>query len=343
MLENKFNLIDEPWIPIVDLGKVSLREVFSNPDCRALGGNPIQKIALTKLLLAIAQAAYTPVDDEDWEGLGVEGLSQKCLAYLDQWHDRFYLYGERPFLQMRAIQQAAVQSLGAVLPQVATGNTTVLTQVQSEKNWIFQDSDKALLVLTLMGFCLGGKKTDNSIVLSPFYTEKNKENGKERSGISGSSLGFYGFMHNFIQGNSLLESLWLNLLTLENIQESRIYPNGLGSPPWQTMPEGEDCFISKSLKSSLMGRLIPLSKFCLFSSEGIHYSDGIVHSGYKEGVFDPSIAVNFSGKTPSAIWVDPEKRPWRQLTALLVSSIQGSSNGYDCIQLRYSLKKARKN
>ncbi|WP_442903849.1 type I-E CRISPR-associated protein Cse1/CasA, partial [Gilvimarinus sp. 1_MG-2023] len=55
-MENRFNLIDEPWIPVADVGRVSLKDIFKRPDLRALGGNPVQKIALTKLLLAIVQA-----------------------------------------------------------------------------------------------------------------------------------------------------------------------------------------------------------------------------------------------------------------------------------------------
>ena len=64
-LENRFSLIDEPWIPIADSGRVGLRQIFSNPNYRTLGGNPVQKIAVTKLLLAIAQAATTPADNYD--------------------------------------------------------------------------------------------------------------------------------------------------------------------------------------------------------------------------------------------------------------------------------------
>ena len=102
MTENRFNLVDEPWVPVVDVGRVSLAQLFSQQDYRALGGNPVQKIALTKLLLAIAQAACTPEDDDDWASIRPEGLSEKCLEYLNKWHDRFYLYGEKPFLQMPA-------------------------------------------------------------------------------------------------------------------------------------------------------------------------------------------------------------------------------------------------
>src|SRR5690554_5100000 len=102
-MENRFNLVDEPWLPVADHGRVSLRDIFSNPEYQSLGGNPIQKIAVFKLLLAIAQAAVTPEDEKGWYQLGAQGMAEKCLAYLEQWYDRFYLYGDKPFLQMPAI------------------------------------------------------------------------------------------------------------------------------------------------------------------------------------------------------------------------------------------------
>jgi len=36
-MENRFNLIEEPWIPVVDHGRVSLREIFTHPEYRSLG------------------------------------------------------------------------------------------------------------------------------------------------------------------------------------------------------------------------------------------------------------------------------------------------------------------
>lgn len=338
MIENRFNLIDEPWIPIVDVGQVSLRQLFSHPEYRALGGNPVQKIALTKLLLAIAQSAYTPKDDEDWARLGPSGLAEKCLKYLDQWHDRFFLYGEKPFLQMPAIKAAAIQPFGAVLPEVSTGNTTVLTQSQVEKT--LTDADKALLVVQLMGFGLGGKKTDNSVVLTPGYQGKSNDKGRPSTGKASASIGSYGFLHNFLQGNSLQESLWLNLFTQRQITDLGIYPRGLGVAPWQQMPAGESCAVAEELKSSLIGRLLPLSRFCLLAEDGVHYSEGLAHPGYKEGVVDTSVSVDFSAKDPKAIWVDPEKRPWRLLTALLSFFSQSNNNGFDCYQLRLTLPRA---
>jgi len=36
-MDKRFNLIDEPWIPVADKGRASLRQLFSDSDCRALG------------------------------------------------------------------------------------------------------------------------------------------------------------------------------------------------------------------------------------------------------------------------------------------------------------------
>lgn len=338
-VQPRFNLVDEPWIPVVDVGLVSLKDIFTHSDYRGLGGNPVQKIALTKLLLAIAQTAFTPEDDEAWAELGAGGMATKCLAYLDQWHDHFWLYGEQPFLQMPAIQAAGIQRYGAVLAEIATGNTTVLTQSQIEKP--LADADKALLLLTLMGFGLGGKKTDNSVVLSPGYGGKSNDKGKASTGKPGAAVGFMGYLHNFLVGQSIAETVWLNLLTRENLEQLPIYSGGLGTAPWEKMPVGEACDTAKTLQNSLMGRLLPLSRFCLLTDDGLHYSEGIAHLGYKESMVDPSVSVDFSGKEPKVIWVDPEKRPWRFLTALLGFVAQTSTQGFDCYHLRLGLLRAR--
>ena len=331
MTENRFNLIDEPWIPVVNVGLVSLKQIFTDKTYRALGGNPVEKIALTKLLLAIAQAACTPQDEETWSSLGSTGLAEHCLDYLEKWHDRFYLYGERPFLQMPAIIKAKMQSLGAVMPKIATGNTTVLTQEQIERSC--SDAQKTLIIITLMGFSLGGKKVDNSQVLSPGYKEKKK------AGKPGPSLGLKGFQHHFLLTDSIQTTLWLNLLTEQHIAGLKILTKGLGVAPWEQMPQGEACSIAHSLKESLMGRLVPLSRFCLLSDNGLHYSEGLQHPDYRAGQVDPTVAVS-NGKKPKVLWVNPDKRPWRELVALL-SFMVADKQGFDCHQLACTLDRAR--
>lgn len=337
-MEQHFNLIDEPWIPVADKGRVSLRQMFTEPGLRALGGNPVEKIALLKLLLAIAQAAATPEDEDAWRTMGADGLASKCIAYLEQWHDRFDLYGERPFLQMPSIAAAECKSYGTVQPEVATGNTTVLNGGQLER--VLTAGEKAVLLVCQMGFALGGKKTDNSIVLSAGYAGKRNDKGKSSTGKPGPSVAHLGLLHTCLLGDDLRQSLWLNLLTREQVEKSQRFPAGVGTAPWEQMPTGEDDAIARALRQSLLGRLVPLCRFCLLAETGVHYSEGITHPGYKEGGCDPTVAVNWSGKEPKVLWVNPEKRPWRELTALLGFLAQQRSAGFECMQLTASVDRA---
>ncbi len=339
-MENRFNLIDEPWIPVADVGRVSLKDIFSKPELRTLGGNPVQKIAMTKLLLAIAQSAATPQDDDEWKAMGQHGVAEKCLAYLDKWHDRFYLYGEQPFLQMPAVERAGIKVLGVVSPEISTGNTTVLTQTQREKTT--GEQDRALILVVQMGFGLSGKKTDNSVVLTPDYKGKQNDKGKPASGKAGVSVGHMGLLHSFWTGESIVQTLWLNLFTQENIAGLSMFPT-LGMAPWEKMPQGEDDDIARQLKASLMGRLVPIGKFCLLADTGMHYTDGIAHAGYLEGKADPTVSIDFSQKKPKALWTNPVKKPWRELTGLLQFIEQGKNSGFETSQLKLTLKRVSRN
>lgn len=338
-LENRFNLIDEPWIPVADVGSVSLKQLFSDVTLRALGGNAVQKIALMKLFQAICQTAITPDDDEQWRTLGVEGLCHAVLQYLERSRDHFWLYGEKPFLQMPAVARAKLKPFGTVLPEVSTGNTTVLTQRQYEKT--LNDADKALLIVVQMSMALGGKKTDNRVVLSPGYAGKTNEKGKPATGKPGSAVEYMGLLHNYCLGATLAETCWLNLFTREDIAALAHYPLGLGTAPWEEMPEGEDCAVARKLKQSLMGRLVPVGRFCLLSENGLYYSEGISHHNYKEGHYDPSVLINKKGKELKVQWADPARRPWRELPALLAFIQAEKQSGYECEQLRIGINKAR--
>ena len=127
---NRFNLVDEPWIPVAGRGLVSLATIFSDHSLSALGGNPVQKIALTKLLLAIAQSAYTPMDDDDWKTLGASGMARKALEYLTQKRP-VWLYGKGRSCRCLRSRKLKNRVLGSQV-YIATGNTTVLTQGQVE-------------------------------------------------------------------------------------------------------------------------------------------------------------------------------------------------------------------
>lgn len=331
MTANRFNLIDEPWIPVLSHKRVSLRQAFSEALPPLPGGSPFNKISVFKLLGAIDQAACTPKNDEEWLALGPQGLAKRVLTYLDRHYDAFFLHGARPFLQFRACAKAVSKPYGTAMPVIASGNTTRLFHQQVEPE--LSDADKALLLLEQQSLCLGGKKPDNKLVLSPGYEKKV-------SGKPGPALGRDGLLHSFLFGNSLLETLWLNLLTQEDIAGQKQWETGLGTPPWEEMPQEEDCPAARALKTSLMGRLVPMARFCLLDEGGLRFTEGIVHPDYQSGMVDPSAAVDASKTTPRALWVNPEIRPWRQLPALLsFLDAQQSNSGFYCLGLQKGLSR----
>jgi len=343
MTENRFNLIDEPWIPVVDVGRVSLKEIFSNHNLKALGGNPVQKIALTKLLLAIAQSAHTPEDDQAWLNLGAEGLAKACLDYLDQWHDRFYLYGEKPFLQMPVIVEQIQKSKSkdksersygmGFYPDLASENNTILSQYQIEKS--LNDAEKAIFLVTLMNFALGGKRIIKDV---PALTEGYS--GKSNSAKSGPSLGNYvGYLHSYLVGSALQETIWLNLVTGGEILKHKSWTSGLGKAPWELMPKGEGDNVAELLKNAYMGTLVALSRFVYLEENGVYYLEGIQYPSHKDGWFELSVSLNSNTSPPKMLWLDTEKKPWRELTTLLAFFDSRGNTGFSCLQLQYGFNR----
>ena len=365
-MQNRFNLIDEPWIPAIGKGFASLGDLFSDPHIPALGGNPVQKIALTKLMLAIGQAACTPETTEELEQLAPETFRKACRAYLEEKRDRFWLFGDKPFLQMPAVRRlieerrqlelkaaptapakkkeaAEKQAEENALPRpIGTGfypdlpaeNNTILSQFQMLETT--DPAEMALFVVTLMNFAFGGKRIEKNLApLSQGFT------GKSISAKPGPSIGNYaGYLHSFLTGPTLCETLLLNLLSQEQIRDNPYWKSGLGTPPWEQMPEGEDCPAANNLKNSYMATLLSLSRFVLLDGEGIYYVEGLQYPSHKEGWREPGMTINDQEKQPKVVWVDPEKRPWRELTSMLAFLESSANKGFDCQFISYGLTRA---
>lgn len=360
-MTNKFNLVDEHWIPVAGKGLVSLADIFSDSSLSALGGNPVQKIALTKLLLAIAQTAYTPADDEDWKKLGASGMAKKSLVYLREKRDLFWLYGEKPFLQMPALAKLIAARKNAELksaktdgekkeaeekampkfmgsaesPDLPSENNTVLTQNQG--SIVLSDAEKAVFLITLMNFALGGKRVEKKLpTLTADYS------GKSDSAKSAPSLGnHWGYLHSFLTGTKMIDTLWINILTHEQINGYRTWTSKLGVAPWEDMPTGEGCVTAQKLKNSYLGCLVALSRFVFFEKDGIYYVEGIQYPSHKHGWREPTMAISDAKDTLKLLWVNPEKKPWRELTALLSFISNQNTEGFDCQQIRWSLERAK--
>lgn len=330
MASKSFNLVTEGWIPAAGGNPVSLAAIFANEELKALGGDARQKIAVLKLLLAIAQAAATPEDTAAWAQMGAEGMASKCAAYLEKWQSAFDLYGEKPFLQM-PVQKAEEKPYGSIMPEIALGNNPLFMHLQCSRQ--LDDAGKAMLLLLQMSMSLGGKKGDKNVSLAPNYA-------KGAALKPGPGLGYNGMLHTFLTGSNMRETIWLNLLTRNEIARMAQFTDGLGVPPWEEMPQSEICPTAERLKNSFMGRLIPLSRFCLLAEDGLHLTEGIIHRDYKEGMWDISTAARQDKKDAKMLWADPEKRPWRFLTALLsFMASESAANGFQCLQIKCGMEK----
>ena len=334
--ENRFNLIEEPWIPIVDVGQVSLRQIFTHSEYRALGGNPVQKIALTKLLLAIAQAAATPADDEAWAQLGEDRLAQACLEYLEKWHDRFWLYGDKPFLQLNNLKRFKEQPIAALDPCVATGNTTLLFQSQKDKE--ISDAEWALIVLVDQNFSV-----KHNLAYGALTSDDSK--GKGKATKSGPALGPGSYLHSFMIAGTLIQTIKINFFSLD-VFNGLPFKFGINesSPVWELDAIADrDSKYAQVVKDSYYGRLCPLSRFIVKSEQTIQYCEGIVYPSHQEGGREIS-ATYFndkkSGKTYS-INVKLDKRPWRELSALLSFFNMSTSSKKECLQLKLSMSGIR--
>jgi CRISPR system Cascade subunit CasA len=111
-----FNLIEEPWIPALSVdgrrGLASLRSVLEAPgNWRTIGsGNPVESLALYRLLLAICHRAIGPGDHVQRLSLVEAWPSDALMRYLETWKKRFDLFDNvRPFLQVPALR--SVQEL----------------------------------------------------------------------------------------------------------------------------------------------------------------------------------------------------------------------------------------
>ncbi|MDO9317277.1 MAG: type I-E CRISPR-associated protein Cse1/CasA [Gammaproteobacteria bacterium] len=336
--ENRFNLIDEPWIPIVDVGRVSLRQVFSNPEYRALGGNPVQKISLTKLLLAIVQSAGTPEDDEDWAALDSGGLATKCLEYLDQWHDRFYLYGERPFLQIPNLkndiqnekEKSPVPIGYSYYPSLPSVTATLLTQSSILRE--IDLAEQAMFLITQLNMSLRSSAVIKQIAgRSPISCT-----------TSGPGVGnSFGYVHSYLAGRFLQETLWMNVMTRQFIGQTVNWTCGLGSPPWEHDWQSRNSEYTDSLASSYLGCLVGMSRFMLLEDSKIFFSEGLQYPSCKDGWYEPSISIEIAGNGRRPLLLNVNKKPWRELTALLSFLNTAGQDGYNCAQLRVGISRLK--
>lgn len=331
MNENSYNLIDEPWIPVIlKSGKnkqVSLSEIFSDQsaDISDLSLIPYERISVFRLLLCIAQAALGPEQlkgEQDWLDCRI-GLSDACRKYLDKWHDRFYLYGPHAFLQPDNLGvSAGKKHLDKLFFDCSSGNNSTLFDHQAiTGERVHSPGRRCIGMLAFQNFSAGGRspkclwgniETPASVKASPC---------RERSAL-----------FTILLGDDLLTSIWMNLLTDVQVQS---LPNAKwGRPVWELDNLDRDSV--STVSGTLLGRLVPLSRVMKLTPDSSEspLGEGAQYAQFPEWR-DPMVSVvpKRNSEENTYVSTDSDKMPWRDLQSIL--SLNENSRHKSAITLHH--------
>ncbi|MFA6929353.1 MAG: type I-E CRISPR-associated protein Cse1/CasA [Lentisphaeria bacterium] len=315
-----FNLIDDPWVPVLMLNgtthRVSLQELFAKADAISdLALNPYERIAVIRLLVCISMAALGEenlLDEIRWKAC-LPKLSESVLDYLKKWHQRFNLYGEHAFMQPDELfaEEKAKACCDKLFPHLSSGNNNTLFDHQAgEGERKINDACRIIGLLTYINFSAGGQhakcywsteETSASVSLAP---------SREKS-----------MLHTMILGENFLQTVWLNLVTQDIVNS--LPEKNIGRPIWEMDDLSRTNIEGKGIEKTLLGRLVPLSRviklehsqhLCIMG-EGLKYAQ----LPAAREVMGTTTRCKDPKDNEKALYVgaSSSKLPWRDLQAIL--------------------------
>lgn len=307
------NLVSAPWIPVVMQDgthrKVSLDTVFREGESIAdLAANPCQRIAMTRLLICVAQAALDgPVDEADWLACR-QRLADAALAYLEKWRHRFNLFGEHAFLQVDGIDPSPNALADKLDLTLACGNNpTLFDHAATPEGRLFSDASLTSNFLVFQMFSPGGL-----IGVSSWEGNSTEKTSEHSPCLEGSML------HTFLRGDLLLDTIHFNLQTRAQIQN--LANMSWGCPFWELDRYGKAQLDVNA--SSYLGRLVsvPRAVRLLERSHQVVLAAGTRYAKLPLNREPAGTLVEVgsgTGKHISYLSVNPEKHLWRELPSVL--------------------------
>ncbi|MCH5277630.1 MAG: type I-E CRISPR-associated protein Cse1/CasA [Desulfovibrionaceae bacterium] len=352
------NLAFDPWIPCTcrngAMRRASLLQCLTEGELADLAVRPHERVALMRLFLCVACAALgIPKDYMAWQTCR-ERLPEAARRYLEQWRDSFELFHpEKPFLQVAGLRGAAKPAAkkstdsdaeaGGPKPTskldfaLATGNNSTLFDHEA-LNPHRAAAEPEKLALDLLTFQMFSPAGTISIV-----TWNGQTSGKSSSDAPCAPASM---LHSCVRGADLPETVWLNLLSAEDLRDYAALTPGedgwQGRPLWEMFPAGpDDKGPVHNATRTFIGRLVPLSRAIWLRGDGVMLlGDGLTYPTFSKGEFppEPSAAVVVrKGKKDAeeltVLGVQPGKALWRQLHALTVR--RAAENPGGCLALAH--------
>ncbi len=235
----KYNLIKNSWIKCRSTGNkvqdYSLRDTLAKAHLLTDLYNPIPIVnaALYRLMLAILARAFGPKSFDEWQAIYAAGKfdEMQLNTYFDSWSYRFNLFdSERPFYQAKDTRVKPKPIL-KMMPHLASGNNATLFDHHTEEEGMEIDpANAARFLVALQSYGLGG--------LSGI---------KEKFTAAPASRG----ISFFIQGETLFETLLLNMIHYTNADDSPIPCDEYDLPCW----EMDDPFNEREIPYGLLDYL----------------------------------------------------------------------------------------
>ena len=268
--------------PFMEAGtkRLTLREAFE-PGVQNLTGSPMTRLVQLKFLTAVATAAVRPELKtlQSRRALTPGSISRAALAYLDAHADLFDLDGEKPFLQCPEAKRAKTQPATLMLIGGISGNTPAICADSLPR--LMTDAERIMSVLFAVVCAPGGKKFD------PAFKENPAEKRAVKTAPVPPALGLTGSVHAVPLGDTLLDTILLNLFSEEELKGIPLYGGGIGEAPWEKRPRQFDA----AYPWTLMGRLVPMVRCALLEGGQLHLGMGVIPVPVEEGAADPTVTI----------------------------------------------------
>lgn len=217
MTTSSYDLLTEPWIPVV-LHDGSVRDVglrVALCDARSFRGlassHPLHTVGLYRLLLAIAHRAVGPGEVDSRADIVDEWPIERISAYLDRLCDRFDLFDrERPFMQVAALRGSPLKPRpwSLIALERSSGNAKLLfDRTLDDRPGAVTPGEAALDLVAFLQFTAGG-------LVKAFRTSATRGPANNLACL-------------IAEGDSLAETLALNLVP----QTASAFD--LDAPPWE--------------------------------------------------------------------------------------------------------------
>lgn len=228
MKDIEFNLLDEPWVRVMDgdcnVVELSLKDTIINAHkYKSLKGElPTQDIAVMRLILAVLHTIFSRVDENGeeesidskkdalkrWKALWDKGnFSEKAVCeYFEKWHERFWLFHpDRPFGQVAGLKSGTYCTSAKLNGEISESSKKIrlFASYSGEEKQLLTYSQTARWLLYL-----------NSYADTSLKPKSKGSNGEKLPSAKRGWLGQLGMV--YLIGDNLFETLMLNLVMINS-------------------------------------------------------------------------------------------------------------------------------